>query len=254
VNVSLYFTDTAGADKALDFQYKGNSTVYNDTGAAKALYANQPLEVDLLGLKAEAPNYSTTSASGPVVVYAQCPDKVTCSQLQAQLIYSALPSEPWALSAPVVWDSATWNGWSSIGIDDGKAGGDTVSFVVYNLADDGLAHTYTLNVYDSTGALYSTGTTPSVPYLGSYAAGVRQVISNVPTGVFKLQLVASSSTQYTAFEALQFHGTTATTLVSAWENPVVAAASSSTTSVSATPGSKLPGAARRRTPRSSFAQ
>lgn len=252
VNVNLYFTDQTGADTALDYQYKGSSTVYNDTGTTKALFANQPMEVDLLGLKAEAPTYSVTSATGPVVVYAECPDATTCQQLQAQLIYLALPSNSWALSAPVVWDSQTWTGWSSIGIDDGKLGGDTVAFVVYNLADDQLAHTYTLNVYDSTGALYTTVTTPSVPYLGCKAWGVRDVVSNVPTGEFKLQLVAAA-TQYVAFEALQFHGPTATTLVSAWENPVVSTGSASATAVSATPGSKLRAVARRRTPPSSFA-
>jgi hypothetical protein len=252
VNVTLSFTDVNGNGTALDFQYKGNSTVYNDTVAAKALFANQPMEVDLLGLKAEAPTYGVTEARGPVVVYAECPDAITCQQLQAQLIYLALPSNPWALSAPVVWDAQTWTGWSSIGIDDGKPGVDTVSFVVYNLADDKLPHTYTLNVYDSTGALFSSGTTGLVAYLGSYARGVRDVITNVPTGEFKLQLVAAAN-QWVAFEALQFHGTTATTLVSAWENPVLTAGAASAASVSATPGSKQPAAARRRTPPSSLA-
>jgi hypothetical protein len=248
VDINLYFTDVNGNAAALDYSYRGNSTVYNDTGTSNALYANQPMEVDLLGLHAEAPTYSTTSASGPVVVYGYCPDATTCEQLQAQLIYSALPSEPWSLSAPVVWDAQTWTGWSSIGIDNGVKGGDTVSFVVYNLADDQAAHTYTLNVFDSTGALYSTGITPSVPYLGSYASVLRSVISNLPAGEFKLQLVAAA-TQYTAFEALQFHGTTATTLVSAWENPVPAASPASTTAASHHAVS-----ARRRVPPSSLAR
>jgi len=228
VNLNLYFTDVNGADRALDYRIQGNSTVYNDTGVTKVLSAEQPWEVDLLGLHAEAPNYSTTSATGPVVVYAECPDGTTCGQLQAQLIYSALPSQPWSLSAPVVWDPYTWNVWSSIGIDDGKGGvgnggTDTLSFVIYNLADDQLAHTYTLNVYDSTGALYSSGTTASVPYLGSYAAVLKQVISNLPSGPFKLQL-AGASTQYAIFEVLQFHGPSATTLVSGTETLPAASA------------------------------
>jgi hypothetical protein len=252
VNINLFFTDMNGADVALDFNFRGDSTLYSDTSLGKALYANQPMEVDLLGLKGDGPAYTAHSANGAAVVEADCPDATTCEQVQAQLIYLALPSNPWALSAPVVWDAQTWTGWSSIGIDDGKQGGDTVAFVVYNLADDQLAHTYTLNIYDSTGKLFSTGTTGLVQYLGTYAKGVRDVISNVPTGEFKLQLVAAAN-QWVAFEALQFHGTTATTLVSAWENPVVTTGTASAASISATPGSKQRAAARRRTPPSSFA-
>ena len=246
VNVSLYFADLNGQDTYLDFRYQGDSTVYNDTSAGATLYANQPMEVDLLGLHSEAPGYLTTSANGEVVVYADCPDAATCSQLQVQLIYSALPSYPWALSAPVVWDSQTWTAWSSVGIDDGKQGGDTVSFAVYNLADDGLPHAYTLNIYDSTGTLFSSAQTPVVPYEASYAAGVRQVSGlNVPAGTFKLQLVAGAA-QYVAFEALQFHGTSATALVTAWENAVPLA------TPGATATSLHPAQVRRRVPPSSM--
>lgn len=250
VNINLFFTDVNGNDATLDYKYRGSATLYTSASSGNALFANQPMEVDLLGLTGDGPAYTAHSANGAVVVEADCPDAITCQQVQAQLIYSALPSNTWSLSAPVVWDSQTWNGWSSVGIDDGKAGGDTVSFVVYNLADDALAHTYTLNVFDSTGKLYSTGTTASVPYLASYAAGVRQVISNLPTGEFKLQLVSAAPTQYTAFEALQFHGATATTLVSAWENPVATAAAAA--SVPAVTNQRSAPSARQRVPPASI--
>jgi hypothetical protein len=210
-----YFFDFSyanGADATLDFLYQGDSTVYNGTFVSNALYANQPLEVDLLGLHSDASTYGTT-ADGPVVVLAECPDANTCSQVQAQLIYSALPSQPWLLSAPVVWDSQTSYGWSSVVIDDGST--NFVSFVIYNLDTVGqVPRTYTLNVYDATGALYATATTQPVPLYGSYADLLRNVIPSLPPGAFKLQVVGSA---YTAFEALQFHGPSATTLVVASE-------------------------------------
>jgi hypothetical protein len=215
------FSDVNGNDATLDFLYEGDATVSNGTSASQALYANQPLEVDILGLHSQAPNYGTT-ANGPAVVLAECPDANTCAQVQAQLIYSALPSEPWSLSAPVIFDWQTSYAWSSVGVDDGST--NTVSFVIYNLDTVGLAsHTYTLNVYDATGKLFSTAVTPSVPLYGSYANVLRKVVASLPTGSFKLQVVG---TTYTAFEALQFHGPSATTLVSAAE--VVPAASPAT--------------------------
>ena len=206
------FSDVTGAAATLDFRYQGDSTVHNGTSASQALVANQPLALDILGLHSQASNYGTT-ANGPVVVLAECPDAGTCAQVQAQLIYSALPSQPWSLSAPVIWDWQTSYEWSAVGVDDGST--NTVSFVIYNLDTVGLvAHTYTINVYDSTGKLAGTGTTKSVPLYGSYADLLRNVVTKLPTGTFKVQVVGST---YTAFEALQFHGPSATTLVAATE-------------------------------------
>ncbi len=224
VAVFLDFFDVNNVPSTLDFRYRGDSTVTSDVTTSTALFPNQPIEVDLLGLHSQAPAYGS-QAGGPVVVLAYCPDSVTCSQMQAQLIYSALPSNPWSLSAPVVWDAQTWTAWSSVGVDDGST--DQMSFVIYNLANDGLAHTYTLKVYDSNGTLQGTATTQTVAYLGSYADLLRNVVTNLPAGVLKVQLVASD---YAAFEALQFHGATGTTLVSAWENiPAGAAATAAVT-------------------------
>ncbi len=211
VAIFLTFVDENGLDTKLDHTYEGDSKVYSETSASQALFANQPLVVNILGAPADAPSYRNT-ASGPVSVLAYCPDADTCSQIQAQLIYSALPSHPWSLSVPVVWDWQTSHGWSSVGVDDGAT--NIVSFVVYNLANDLLAHTYKLNVYDSAGNLYSSGPIPSVAYLGSYANVLGNIVPSLPAGAFKLQLVGPD---YSAFEALQFTGPSATNLISASE-------------------------------------
>ncbi len=212
VAYTLSFADANGADATLDFRYQGDATVYNGTYASKALYANQPLALDILGLHSQAPSYGAT-AKGPVTVLAECPNENACSQVQAQLIYSALPAQPWLLSAPVVWDWQTSYGWSSTGVDDGST--DTVSFVICNLDTAGLApRTYTLNVYDAAGNLYATATTKPVPLYGSYADLLRNVMPRLPAGVFKLQVTGSS---YSAFEALQFHGPSATALITSSE-------------------------------------
>ena len=210
----LDFSGVNGSDATLDFLYQGDTTVYEGTSASRALLANQPLEVTLLGLHSQAPTYGSP-ANGPVVVLAECPDANTCSQVQAQLIYSAVPSQPWWwwCSVPVTWDPQTSQGWSTVGIDDGST--DLVTFVIYNLDTVGqAAQTYTLKVYDATGTLQATATTPAVPLYGSYANLLRDVMPNLPPGAFKLQVVGSA---YTAFEALQFHGPAVTALVAASE-------------------------------------
>ncbi|MDR3719842.1 MAG: hypothetical protein P4K98_13670 [Bryobacteraceae bacterium] len=204
----LEFGGANGGAATLDYRYQGDSTVYAGTSASSALYANQPLEVDILGLHSQAPAYGPET-DGPVVVLAECPDASTCAQVQAQLIYSALPGHPWSLSVPVVWDPQTSQAWSTVGVDDGST--DLVSFAIYNLDTDGQApHSYTINVYDSTGKRFGTATTPSVPLYGSYGAMLRDVVTSVPPGAFKLQVAGPTET---VFEALQFHGASATTLV-----------------------------------------
>jgi hypothetical protein len=219
-----YFLEFGGANGSvatLDFQYQGDSTVYTGSTASSALNANQPLEVDLLGLHSQAPGYGP-AADGPVVVLAECPDANTCSQVQAQLLYSALPGNPWSLGVPVVWDSQSSLAWSTVGVDDGST--NLMAFVIYNLDTAGqVAHTYTLNVYDSTGNLFSSATTQSVPLYGSYGDLLRNVVASLPAGAFKLQVAGTAGT---VFEALQFHGAAATTLVSTAETiPAPAAAS-----------------------------
>lgn len=229
----LSFADVNGADATLDFIYLGDPKVYSDISASQALFANQPLEVDVLGLHSQAPNYGTT-ANGPVVVLAECPDADTCSQVQAQLIYSALPSQPWSLSAPVVWDWQTSFAWSAVGTDDSKTNTNketknAVSFVIYNLdtaTTGNTSHTYTINVYDVDGNLDASTITKVVPQFGSYADVLTNLLPDLPSGTFKLQVIGPA---YSAFEALQFHGPSATTLVSSAEIVPAAAATTNST-------------------------
>jgi hypothetical protein len=216
----LSFSDENGVEATLDFLYQGDATVHTGTSASRALYANQPLEVNILGL------HGGTAANGPVVVLAECPDATTCSQVQAQVFYSADAAHSWWLSAPVVWDLLTKYEWSSVGVDNGTT--DMVTFVIYNI--DTVAQTsqtYTLNVYNAAGNLYATATTRAVPLYGSYADLLRNVISNLPSGAFKLQVVGSG---HSAFEALQFHGTSATALATAPEVVPAAGVTNSATS------------------------
>jgi hypothetical protein len=228
----LYFADVNGSDATLAFTYQGDSTVYTDISASSALFANQPLEVDLLGL-----NSAGAEATGPVTVLVECPDPTTCQQAQAQLIYSALPGHPWSLSVPVVWDWQTSLASSAVVVDDSKSNSDpntknVASFVVYNLdtsTSGTTSHSYTLNVYDTSGTLNGQVTTPAVPQYGSYAAVLSTLLPNLPSGSFKLQAVGPNSSSWLVFEALQFHGPSATTLVSAPEvMPTVAATAAST--------------------------
>ena len=85
-----------------------------------ALSANQPAEVALLGATSGAPNYSAT-ATGSVYAVFYCPDAATCANVLPQLLYSALPTTPWSLSAPISWDTELWTQWSAEGIDDSGA-------------------------------------------------------------------------------------------------------------------------------------
>jgi hypothetical protein len=240
----LDFFDKDGNDATLDFLYQGDSATTSDITASSALYADQPLQVDIYGLHSQAPNYGS-EANGSVVVTVYCPDAATCEQAQAQLIYSALPSEPWALSVPVVWDIQTRLAWSAVGIDDSKTNTNadtknTVSFAIYNLGitTSNAPYTYTVNVYDGSGTLTGHAVTPSIPRYGTYAAVLTDLIPNLPTGPFKLQVVGPNSDAWSAVEVLQFHGPSATTLVSAWEN-LPAASSMSATSAAFNPNRRL---------------
>jgi hypothetical protein len=182
-----------------------------------ALSANQPAEIGLLGASSDAPKYSST-ATGSVYAVFYCPDAITCGNVVPQLLYSALPATPWALSVPISWDTELWTQWSAEGIDDG--GAHRVSLVIYN--EDTTATSFTVRVYDSTGALAGTGTTPPIPALqslgngalgegGTYGALLSDVISTkLPAGVFKV--LVDGGPKYSAVEVLQFNGQSATAL------------------------------------------
>lgn len=100
-----------------------------------------------------------------------------------------------------------------------------MSLAIYN--DDTTATIYTVRVYDSTGSLVGTGTTPSIPGLpllsdgsygegGTYGALLSDVIkTRLPSGVFKVLIDGGS--KYSAVEVLQVNGQSATTLQVAYD-------------------------------------
>jgi hypothetical protein len=217
IGVDYTFYDTSGNNLKLD------TTVGSGNEVGFALSANQPAEIGLVGASSDAPKYSST-ATGSVYAVFYCPDATTCGNVVPQLLYSALPATPWALSVSISWDTELWTQWSAEGIDDG--GTHRVSLVIYN--EDMTATSYTVRVYDSTGSLAGTGTTPSIPPLqslstgsfgegGTYGALLSDVISTrLPPGVFKV--LVDGGSKYSAVEVLQFNGLSATALQVAYDS------------------------------------
>jgi hypothetical protein len=228
IGVDYKFYDTTGAAQSMDTT---GSMTSSGNEVSFALNANQPSEVDLLGATRNAPSYGTT-ATGSVYAVFYCPDAGTCSNVLPQLIYSALPTYPWSLSVPIAWDNSVWTQWSAEGIDDGAPGPHRVSLVIFN--ETQTAASYTVEVYNSSGTLVGTGTTPSIPgaptlsdgslgEAGTYAALLSQVISTpLPSGVFKILVDGGSS--YSAVEVLQIDGASATTLQVAYDTAPTASA------------------------------
>lgn len=224
VGVDYSFYDAKGNNLNLDTTFGSGGSRASGNDVNFALKANQPTEVDLLGATSNAPSYSTT-ATGSVYASFYCPDADTCYNVLPQLLYSFLPTEPWSLSVPIAWDSLVWTQWSAEGIDDG--GTHRVSLVIYN--EEITAAIYTIQVYDSTGSLVGTGTTPSIPGLpllsdgsygegGTYGALLSDVIkTRLPSGVFKVLIDGGS--KYSAVEMLQINGQSATTLQVAYDSP-----------------------------------
>lgn len=221
IGVDYTFYDVNGNSLSLDSTINNNSSTFASGNEVDfALSANQPAQVELLGATSDAPGYTHT-ATGSVYAVFYCPDATTCSNVLPQLLYSALPDYPWSLSVPISWDDAVWNQWSAVGINDDT---HVVSLVIYN--EDTVANTYTVSVYDVNGNLYGSGTTPSIPPLqnlgsagygegGTYGVLLSQVVSTLPTGVFKVFIDGG---QYnSAVDVLQVDGKSATTLQVAYE-------------------------------------
>jgi hypothetical protein len=222
IGVDYTFYDASGHNLKLDTTIgSGSTTSGNDVNFA--LSPNQPAEIGLLGATSDAPKYAST-ATGSVYGVFYCPDATTCANVVPQLLYSALPGTPWALSVPISWDTELWTQWSAEGVDDG--GTHRVSLVIYN--EDMTATSYTVRVYDSTGSLAGTGTTPSIPPLqslgngsvgegGTYGALLSDVIpTRLPPGVFKI--LVDGGPKYSAVEVLQFNGLSATALQVAYDS------------------------------------
>jgi hypothetical protein len=217
IGVDYTFYDARGNSLKLD------TTIGIGNDVNFALSPNQPSEIGLAGAASDAPKYSST-ATGSVYGVFYCPDAPTCANVVPQLLYSALPGTPWALSVPISWDTELWTQWSAEGIDDG--GAHRVSLVIYN--EDITATNFTVRVYDSTGALAGTGTTPSIPALqplgngslgegGTYGALLSDVIATrLPAGVFKV--LVDGGSKYSAVEVLQFNGPSATALQVAYDS------------------------------------
>lgn len=220
IGVDYSFYDQSGnPSQSLDSTVNNDpSTLGSGNDVNFALYANQPAEIEVLGFSSDAPNYGNT-ADGSVYAVFYCPDATTCSNVLPQLLYSALPSQPWSLSVPISWDDNLSYQWSAVGIDDEVT--NVVSFVVYN--EDSVANSYTIDVYDSNGNFFGSGTTPVIPPIpssgnadgGVYANLLAQVVSPLPSGPFKILIDGGS--YLSAVEVLQINGTSATTLQVAFD-------------------------------------
>ena len=210
IGVDYTFFDNNGNNLNVDTTSGGSSTTSGNE-VSFALSANQPSEIVMLGASSNAPNYGPTS-TGTVYALYYCPDAITCSNVLPQLVYLQQPTHPWLATVPISWDNAVWPTWSAEGVDDGVA--NIVSFVVYNQGT--TATSFKVYVYDSTGSLVATGTTPSVPPLsvqsggfygeaGTYGATLRTVIpSGLPSGLFKILI--DGSTENCSVLMLQFSG------------------------------------------------
>jgi hypothetical protein len=197
VGVEYVFYDQDGKSISLDtisgsVRAAGNSL-------SLALNANQPSEVQLLGASADAG---------------------TCATVFPQLVYSASPSKPWLLTVPLAWDSSfsflqpsgVATRWAAAGVNDGT---HFISFAIYNPST--APATYTVRVYDSTGALAGQGVTPSIPGANGVDAtgGTRGflltdvITSPLPAGVLKVTIEGAGRTSATF---LQFSADSATGL------------------------------------------
>ena len=216
IGVDYSFYDTSGNNLKMD-STSGSSAAVSSDDVNFALAANQPAEIDLSGATSGAPKYGST-ATGTVYAVFYCPDAVTCSNVLPVLLYSALPGMPWSLSVPIAWDTALDTAWSAVGIDDG--GAHRLSLAIYN--EDIAPTSYRIQVFDSTGNLATSGTTPSIPPLASLAGGAYGeggvygamladlVAGPLPSGPFKILIDGGS--MYSAVEVLQFNGPSATAL------------------------------------------
>jgi hypothetical protein len=210
VGVDYTFYDTNGNNLNVDTT-SGTSPTASGNEVSFALSANQPSEIVALGATSSAPNYGPTT-TGTVYALFYCPDATTCLNVLPQLVYLQQPTHPWLAAVPIAWDNSTWPTWSAVGVDDGVT--NVVSFVVYN--EGTVATSFNIYIYNSTGALVATGTTPSIPPLpllsdgsygeaGTYGATLRTVISSpLPSGTFKILI--DGGNEDSAVLMLQFSG------------------------------------------------
>jgi hypothetical protein len=216
IGVDYSFYDTNGNNLKFDSTSDGSPAASSDD-VNFALSANQPAEIDLLGATSDAPKYANT-ADGTAYAVFYCPDAATCGNVLPLLLYSALPAMPWSPSVPIAWDMALATQWSAVGVDDG--GAHRVSLAIYN--EDITPESYRVWVFDSTGNMAGSGTTPSILPLqslpnGAYGEGAAYaamlsdvVLTPLPAG--PLKIVVDGGSIYSAVEVLQFNGPSATAL------------------------------------------
>ncbi|MEO8661705.1 MAG: hypothetical protein ABI693_24770, partial [Bryobacteraceae bacterium] len=217
IGVEYSFYDTEGNSLSIDTTPYRSSAVTAGSGMTFALRANQPSDINLQGATGSGPKHSSTATGSAYAVF-YCPDAKTCANLAPQLFYVSLAPAPYVLAAPIAWDTELWTQWSTQGFDDGD--GNRVSLVIYN--EDTTAASYTVRVYDDTGALAGEGSTPAVSPMrlgsdgafgegGTYAALLSDVIGTaLPSGVFKILI--DGGAKYSAVEVLQFSRPSATAL------------------------------------------
>ena len=218
VGVDYLLYDQSGAAPSLDTTIN-NGAVASGNEVDFALNANQPAELEMLGATSDAgTNYSNT-ATGSVYATFYCPDAITCANVLPQLMYSAQPTYPWFLSVPIAWDNSVSYQWSAEGIDDGST--SVVSLVIYNEDSQGAA--YNVYVYDSSGNLFGQGTTPVIQSgsntatgeAGTYAVVLRDLVSTLPPGIFKILVSGSSLSAVEVLQITAAPGGTATSRTAA---------------------------------------
>jgi hypothetical protein len=230
IGVDYTFYDQNGNPVSLDTTVNNvSSSLASGSEVDFALSTNQPAEVEILGATSNAPTYKST-ADGTVYAVFLCPDAATCGNVLPQLLYSALPMEPWSLSVPLAFDQAVWTQWSAVGINN-PGQGEVISLAIYN--EDIVANTYKISVFDSNGNLVGSGTTPSIPALqnlgngnygegGTYGVLLSNVVPNLPQGILKV--LVDGGSYYSAVEVLQVNGPSATTLQVAYDSSPAASA------------------------------
>jgi hypothetical protein len=223
IQANYYFYDKSGNPISLDYTIGVGGAISSGSTPSIVLNTNQPVELDILGATSNAPAYNTLQ-DGSVWAQFLCPDATTCSNVLPQLVYtSALVQSPWSLSVPIAWDDEVWPTYSAEGVDDEKS--HIISFVVYN--EGSTATAFTVYVYDSSGNLVATGTTPTIPppgadgQAGTYATALSGVIpaDKIPSGVFKVLFDGGPGGEDCAVEVLQFSGVSATSLQVAYDSP-----------------------------------
>jgi hypothetical protein len=221
IGIQYLFFDADGNRVSLD---TAGSLAESGSTVGFALQANQPSEVRLLGPSVDIPQYSRTQ-TGSVLGFFFCPSPAVCTSFLPQLLYSFLPSKPWLLSVPIAWENSFGKGqttgfstrWSASGFADPT---HTLAFAIYNQSS--AAASYTVRVFNGSGALAAEVLTPLVPGFnpGDGEGGTRGfslsdlLPSAPPRGPLKV-IIDGANTSSVVF--LQFDGDGATSLETAHE-------------------------------------